>query len=146
MRGSPTWSWRASSSVPPPKGEAEADLVPAIALEPAVGIAGPATLPCLTLRLHVAQKLHGMTLPPRPGKQNERFRDLVDLLLLEDLVITDGSLREACEQVFRARGTHGWPPPLDLPPHWAEPFAKLAEEPGQPHRRFSFAGHRRAQW
>ena len=39
-------------------------------------VTGPAQLPCLPLRFHVAQKLHGMTLPPRPGKQNERFRDL----------------------------------------------------------------------
>jgi hypothetical protein len=109
-------------------GEAEIELVPAIALEAVVGIAGPAELPCLPLRLHVAQKLHGMTLPPRPGKRNERFRDLVDLLLLEKMVTNYVGLREACEQVFRARGTHPWPPPLEVPPHWDEPFAKLAQE------------------
>jgi len=65
----------------------------------------------------------GMTLPPRPGKRNERFRDLVDLLLLlllEELGTDYAGLREACEQVFRTRGTHDWPPPLDaVPPHWA---------------------------
>lgn len=109
-------------------GEAEVELVPAIALDDAVGITGPAELPCLPLRLHVAQKLHGMTLPPRPGKRNERFRDLVDLLLLEELVTDHAGVREACEQVFRSRGTHAWPPPLEAPPHWAEPFARLAQE------------------
>lgn len=109
-------------------GEDEVELVPAIVLDDAVGISGPAKLPCLPLRLHVAQKLHGMTLPPRPGKRNERFRDLVDLLLLEELVTDYVGLREACEQVFRARGTHDWPPPLEVPPHWAEPFARLALE------------------
>ena len=110
-------------------GESEVELVPAIALGEAFGVTGPAELPCLPLRLHVAQKLHGMTLPPRSGKRNERFRDLVDLLLLEELVPDDAGLREACEAVFRARGTHDWPPPLDdVPAHWVEPFARLARE------------------
>lgn len=109
-------------------GEAEVELVPAIALGDAFGITGPTELPCLPLRLHVAQKLHGMTLPPRPGKRNERFRDLVDLLLLEELVTDHAGVREACEQVFHVRGTHAWPQPLEAPPHWAEPFARLAQD------------------
>ena len=109
-------------------GEAEVEFVPAIPLGDALGITGPVDLPCLPLRLHVAQKLHGMTLPPRRGKRNERFRDLIDLLLLEELVTDYGGLREACEQVFRLRGTHDWPPPLEVPPHWVEPFARLARE------------------
>ena len=67
-------------------GESEVEWVEAIALTDAFGVTGPALLPCLPLRFHVAQKLHGLTLPPRPGKQNERFRDLVDLLLMEALV------------------------------------------------------------
>jgi hypothetical protein len=75
-----------------------------------------------------------MTLPPRPGKQNERFRDLVDLLLMESMATHDyARLREACELVFRSRDTHAWPPELDvLPMHWARPFAVLAEELGLP--------------
>lgn len=109
-------------------GEAEVELVPAIPLRDAFGVAGPAELPCLPLRRHIAQKLHGMTLPPRPGKRNERFRDLVDLLLLEELVTDYAGLREACDQVFGARGTHAWPPPLEVPAHWVEPFARLAQE------------------
>jgi hypothetical protein len=113
-------------------GEAEVELVPAIALDDAVGIIGPAALPCLPLRFHVAQKLHGLTLPPRSGKRNERFRDLVDLLLLDELLTDYTGLREACEQVFRVRDTHAWPPPLEVPPHWEEPFARLARELGLP--------------
>jgi hypothetical protein len=109
-------------------GEAEVEFVPAIPLGDALGITGPVDLPCLPLRLHVAQKLHGMTLPPRRGKRNERFRDLIDLLLLEELVTDYGGLREACEQVFRLRATHDWPPPLEVLPHWVEPFVRLARE------------------
>ena len=48
-----------------------------------------------------------MTLPPQPGTQNERFRDLVDLLLVEALAEHDHPiLREACEVVFSSRNTH----------------------------------------
>ena len=111
-------------------GESDVEWVDAIALTDAFGVTGPAQLPCLPLRFHVAQKLHGMTLPPRPGKQNERFRDLVDLLLIEALVPHDyPALRTACELVFGSRHTHAWPPNLDaVPPHWAAPFTQLARE------------------
>lgn len=111
-------------------GESDVEWVEAIALTDAFGVTGPAQLPCLPLRFHVAQKLHGMTLPPRPGKRNERFRDLVDLLLIEALVEHDyPGLREACELVFASRNTHAWPPDLDaVPSHWAAPFTQLARE------------------
>ncbi len=102
----------------------------AIALTDVFGVTGPTQLPCLPLRFHVAQKLHGMTLPPRPGKQNERFRDLIDLLLMENMLTQDyAALREACELVFRGRNTHAWPPDLAaMPAHWTKPFARLAED------------------
>jgi hypothetical protein len=92
-------------------GEVDVEWVDAIALTDALGVTGPAQLPCLPLRFHVAQKLHGMTLPPRPGKQNERFRDLVDLLLMDAMVTHDyAALLDACELVFRNRNTHEWRP------------------------------------
>lgn len=111
-------------------GEADVEWVDAIVLTDVFGVTGPAQLPCLPLRFHVAQKLHGMTLPPRPGKQNERFRDLVDLLLMDAMITKDGdALREACELVFSTRHTHPWPPDLTAAPtHWARPFAELAKE------------------
>jgi hypothetical protein len=111
-------------------GEADVEWVDAIARTDAFGVTGPAVLPCLPLRFHVAQKLHGMTLPPRPGKQNERFRDLVDLLLMDAMITHDYvALRAACELVFRNRNTHTWPPDLStVSAHWAKPFARLAEE------------------
>jgi hypothetical protein len=115
-------------------GEADVEWVDAIALTDVFGVTGPTQLPCLPLRFHVAQKLHGMTLPPRPGKQNERFRDLVDLLLMDAMIThADAALREACELVFSTRNTHPWPPDLTVAPaHWALPFAELAEELGLP--------------
>ena len=111
-------------------GEVDVEWVDAIAMTDALGVTGPAQLPCLPLRFHVAQKLHGMTLPPRPGKENERFRDLVDLVLMDAMITHDyAALREACELVFRNRNTHSWPPDLStVPAHWAQPFSRLAEE------------------
>lgn len=109
-------------------GESEVEWLQAIPLTEAFGGTGPVVLPCLPLRLHIAQKLHGMTLPPRPGKRNDRFRDLIDLLLMETLVTDHVGLREACEAVFRTRGSHSWPPLLELPEHWVEPVTRLAQE------------------
>lgn len=109
-------------------GEGEVEWVRAIPLTDLFGVTGPIELPCLPLRFHIAQKLHGMTLPPRAGKRNERFRDLIDLLLMEALVTDYAGLRAACESVFRSRSTHEWPPHLDVPPHWIEPFARMAAE------------------
>lgn len=109
-------------------GESEIELLDAVQFEDALGVTGPARLPCLPLRYHIAQKIHGMTLPPRAGKRNERFRDLIDLMLIEEMVSDYSGLREACEQVFKTRNQHEWPPPLDLPDHWREGYAKLAKE------------------
>jgi hypothetical protein len=109
-------------------GEHKIEWLPAFPLTESFGVTGPDALPCLPLCRHVAQKLHGMTLPPRPGKRNERFRDLIDLLLMEALVIDYRDLRKTCEDVFQTRGTHPWPPPLDLPEHWIDPINRLILE------------------
>jgi hypothetical protein len=87
-------------------GETDVEWLPAIPLTEAFGVTGPDALPCLPLRLHIAQKLHGMTLPPRPGKRNERFRDLIDLLLRNanyshrppSFVRVQGGYRRCCDQ------------------------------------------------
>jgi Nucleotidyl transferase AbiEii toxin, Type IV TA system len=92
----------------------------------------PERLPCLSLHAQAAQKLHGLTLPSRPGWRNGRFKDLVDLLLLRELITDFSTLREACEQLFAVRRTHAWPPLVEIQPDWAEPFARMASEVGLP--------------
>lgn len=109
-------------------GEHEVEWLPAIPLTESFGVTGPDALPCLPLCRHIAEKLHGMTLPPRPGKRNERFRDLIDLLLMEALVVDYQDLRKTCEHVFETRSTHPWPPPLDLSEHWIDPVNRLIRE------------------
>ena len=94
----------------------------------AFGLTGPADIPCLSLRFHIAQKLHGMTKAPHDGSENDRFRDAVDLFLLRQLVSDDDlfHVREACEETFRVRAQHTWPPVINLPAAWRDPFARLA--------------------
>jgi hypothetical protein len=104
------------------------EMVEAIPLTP-FGLQGPDALPCLALPYHVAQKIHAMTFPSLE-RPNDRFRDLVDLLLLQEWVHDFAAVRSACEETFRARATHPWPPFFDPPPHWAAPFEQLATEVG----------------
>jgi hypothetical protein len=116
------------------EGETEVDLLPAIPLLEQFGLTGPDELECISLRHHVAQKFHAVTRPIPGGGQNDRFRDLVDLLLMRQLVQDYAALRQACEEVFARRATHAWPPVIAAPESWAEPFARMAEETGLPIR------------
>jgi hypothetical protein len=110
---------------------AEVEMVPAFSLTP-FGLVGPDALPCLSLPYHVAQKIHGMTLPAPEGRRNERFRDLVDLLLLREWVSDFDAVQRACHVVFESRGTHQWPPFFEPPAHWADQFQRMASEVGLP--------------
>lgn len=107
----------------------DVEMVEAIPLAP-FGLDGPDSLPCLSLPYHVAQKIHGMTLPPLAGRQNERFRDLLDLLLLREWVSDLDAVRRACLDVFETRGTHPWPPRIAIPDHWVGPFQAMAVDVG----------------
>ena len=109
-------------------GATEVELVNALELEP-FGLSTPSALPCLSLRYHLAQKIHGMTQPAaQEGTSNERFRDLADILLLRQLVADLPAVRAACVEVFAFRGTHGWPPALEPPAFWEELYAELAAD------------------
>jgi hypothetical protein len=91
------------------------------------GIKGPRMIRCLSLRYQVAQKLHAVTQHFEEG-ENDRFRDLIDLIICRDLVLDLGDVREACVDTFDARGLHAWPPELRVPDSWAEPYSALAQE------------------
>jgi hypothetical protein len=106
----------------------EVELIPAISLAE-FDLTGPTEVACLPLRFQVAQKLHAVT-ERLPARENRRFRDLVDLLILRDLVDNLSSLRVACETTFAHRATQPWPPQLDIPETWREGYARLAAEVG----------------
>ena len=104
------------------------------------GLDTPDALPCLSLRYQIAQKIHAMTQPPIDDEApNERFRDLVYLLLMKELTTDLSGVRAASVEVFALRATHEWPPLLDPPTFWEEPFARLAEEVDLPVRRLEDA-------
>jgi hypothetical protein len=112
------------------EGETEVELLPGLPLLRELGLTGPDGVECLSLRHHVAQKLHGVTRPMPDGRQNDRFRDLVDLLLLRGFIQDHAALAAACAEVFARRGTHAWPPTIVPPDEWRQPFARMAEEIG----------------
>jgi len=115
--------------VSPREGDAtEIELVAPIDLRP-LGLVTPEPLPCLSLRYHLAQKIHAMTVPSE-DRPNERFRDLADVLLLRPLLDDVTTLGRACQLVFALRDTHPWPPSFDPPPAWERPFEALAAELG----------------
>jgi Nucleotidyl transferase AbiEii toxin, Type IV TA system len=87
---------------------------------------------CVSLRYQVAQKLHACTEVFDEGRENDRFRDVMDILLVEDLVYDVGlvRVREACVDIFTVRDKHTWPPTLTVYDSWRVPFAELARENG----------------
>lgn len=105
----------------PDGADTETERLPGIPLS-SFGLNGPADVMCLSMRYHVAQKFHGMTKVPHDGGENDRFR-YVDLLLLRELLHQANlrAVREACEDTFRVRAEHPWPPAIVLPPSWREP-------------------------
>ncbi len=73
--------------------------LPAVSLKP-VGLHGPELVPVLAGRWQIAQKLHAVTERLADGRENARFRDLIELQLLETLGFDLPDVRDACEQVF----------------------------------------------
>lgn len=96
-----------------------------------VGVEGPQTVACIAIRWQIAQKLHACT-EVIDGRENDRFRDLVDLQLLARLVEDDEwpAVRQACVEVFDGRGAHRWPPTLTPPDSWIEGYPNLVTEIG----------------
>jgi hypothetical protein len=93
-----------------------------------LGLTGPDSVPAVAVRWQLAQKLHACTEAPTGGRRNQRFRDLIDIVLLWDLVATEHrpAVRQACEEIFETRAMHPWPPRVEPPIGWAQPYQELA--------------------
>lgn len=112
---------------PAETGHEEFVAIPAASLE-RVGLVGPELVLVLAQRWQIAQKLHAVTERPTDGRENPRFRDLIDLQMLEALDPDLHGVRDACEHVFAARGGQPWPPTLVVEPSWPAAYAALASE------------------
>lgn len=108
----------------------EIDHVPAKSLDH-VGLTGPQTIPCVAVRWQIAQKLHACT-EVFADRENDRFRDLIDLQLLAELVGDEEwpGVKAACLEVFDGRGGHRWPPEVTTYEQWAAGYRALANEIG----------------
>lgn len=117
--------------VAPTEGDAgrEIDRIPARPLD-AVQIEGPERIACVSVRYQIAQKIHACTELYPDGRENERFRDLIDLQLLRELVDDGGlpAVRAACVEIFELRAKHAWPPAVTIWPSWADGFTAMARE------------------
>jgi Nucleotidyl transferase AbiEii toxin, Type IV TA system len=109
----------------------ELDRVPAAPLD-ALQVPLPDDAACVSLRYQVAQKLHACTEVFETARENDRFRDVMDILLVEAFLVDVGlsRVREACIDIFTVRGKHAWPPTVTVYDSWREPFAALARENG----------------
>lgn len=114
---------------PAETGHEEFVAIPGASLEP-VGLMGPEFVLVLARRWQIAQKLHAVTERSVDGRENPRFRDLIDLQLLESLDPEMRGVRDACERVFAARGQQPWPPMLIVEPSWNDTYPALATELG----------------
>lgn len=107
-----------------------ADQVLAFSLKP-FGIEGPSHLPCVALKKQIAQKLHAVTDNVVSGK-NDRFRDLVDLVMLSDLESASVALCAVCEETFHIRDRQVWPPTIIAHETWVAPMEQRAIDMGLP--------------
>jgi hypothetical protein len=115
--------------VAPAEGDAgqELDRVPAIALT-SFGLTGPADVACVAVHYQIAQKLHACTEVFAEPPDNDRFRDLSDLLMLHALIDDMKRVRDACVEIFELRAKHSWPPTVRIFAGWPEQYAALAAE------------------
>jgi hypothetical protein len=117
--------------VAPAEGDSgrEIERIPARPLD-AVQVEGPERIACVSVRYQIAQKIHACTEVYADGRENDRFRDLIDLQLLRELVDQGGlpAVRAACIEIFELRAKHAWPPEVTIWPSWADGFAAMARE------------------
>jgi hypothetical protein len=98
-----------------------------------LGLSPVGELPLVTLAYMLAQKLHACTDHSVPERENDRARDLIDILLVHRLLADDElpDVRRACAEIFRLRDKHPWPPSVTVLPEWPAIYAvELAKTPG----------------
>lgn len=108
-----------------------------------LGLPTPQSIFALSMSYQIAQKIHAATAPHRPpGMRNDRFRDVIDLVLLRRVMATAGEpsrrdVLEALQDVFKTRAeivhSRHFPPrqfpPVFIPwPHWTVSFDRAISE------------------
>jgi hypothetical protein len=92
----------------------------------ALGLEAVEAIPCMTLADQIAQKLHAVSDPA-----TERPRDLYDIYLMDrHCEQPDEELYEAAVAEFDRRGTHTWPPKIELRENWGVTLEELLNDDG----------------
>lgn len=109
------------------------------------GLPTPDHLTGLAMRYQIAQKVHAASDPhDPPAFENDRARDVVDLLLLRDLTSatgapSDAAIKAAIIDIFTTRARDAavldylerhWPARLTAHPHWGASYARAANSAG----------------
>lgn len=109
------------------------------------GLPTPDHLTGLAMRYQIAQKVHAASDPHEPPTfQNDRARDVIDLLLLRDLIRetrspAPGQVKVAILDIFAARARDAaalgypermWPTRITAYPHWAASYERAAASAG----------------
>ncbi len=99
-----------------------------------IGLDGPDIIPVLAVRWQIAQKLHAVTEPPlRPGGENPRYWDLIDLQLLQALTGENlAPVKDVCQRIFAVRGQQSWPPQITTYPDWSDRYTTMASSLDMP--------------
>ncbi|WP_181027110.1 nucleotidyl transferase AbiEii/AbiGii toxin family protein [Rathayibacter sp. AY1E9] len=105
------------------------------------GITAPEEIATITLAYQIGQKLHAATDPDTPERQNDRVRDIVDLILIRNAFYSNGEnllpVLRAAQDIFAARAAIAaergatprlWPPLIKAqalwPTEWNAPAAQ----------------------
>jgi hypothetical protein len=103
----------------------EFEFVPAFDLA-TFGLEGPERIHALPAHTQIAQKLHAVSERFDHG-DNQRVRDVIDILLLRAFAVDLALLRTTCVDVFDRRAKHAWPPTITVYDPWALEHARLCE-------------------
>lgn len=90
----------------------------------------PLEVHAVPVEVHLAEKLHALSVPRVGERVNTRVKDLVDvMLLLQRGLPPEALLRTAVAATFDRRGTHRLPERFELPVEaWRDAYARLASE------------------
>jgi hypothetical protein len=122
------WATLRLEASTPEAGGAEPESIAAYSLTQ-LGLDGPEYVACQSLRYQIATKLHAVT-ERFDDRENDRYRDLIDLVLLTELRPDMAEVAAACVDIFTQRATHRWPPTLTVEPSWPQQYATLAAQQG----------------
>lgn len=90
----------------------------------------PLEVPAVPVEVHLAEKLHALSLPRPEGRQNSRVKDLVDVMLLQKHGLPPiTQVRQAVADTFERRKTHELPDKFELRiDAWEREYGRFALE------------------